>query len=59
MPVGSSQGESHMKVMFAFLVGMFIAAGIPRTRRLLARPIVLIIVCTLVAASFYSLSVAG
>lgn len=48
-----------MKVMVAFLLGMFIAAGVPRTRRALASPRVFVPICVIVAASFYTLKVAG
>jgi hypothetical protein len=48
-----------MKVMVAFLLGMFIAAGIPRSRRALANWKVFVPICLLVAASFYTLRVAG
>ena len=48
-----------MKVMVAFLVGLFIAAGVPRTRRALGKPKIFVTVCVLVAASFYTLQVAG
>ena len=48
-----------MKVMVAFLLGMFIAAGIPRSRQALAKPKIFIPICVLVAASFYTLRVAS
>lgn len=48
-----------MKVMVAFLVGLFIAAGHPRTRAFVTRPRNLAVICVVVAASFYSLRVAG
>ena len=48
-----------MKVMVAFLLGLFIAAGVPRSREFVTRPRNLALICVLVAASFYSLRVVG
>ena len=48
-----------MKMVTAFMLGIFIAAGMPRSRRFLARPRNFVLVCVLVAASFYSLGIAG
>lgn len=47
-----------MKVFLLFLIGSFMAGGLPYTKRLaIERPWLGILICTIVAASFYSLRV--
>lgn len=46
-----------MKVFIAFLLAMFVAGGTHLGDRLLRRPAILLGVCTVVGATFYSLRV--
>ncbi len=42
-----------------FLVGCFLAGASPKGRRFASKPIVLLVVCIVIGASFLSLKISG